>query len=85
MITRGGINLNISESNWDSLFKSLDEKERAEKILNALSGMTVFSAKGILDTCKKLIEFTIPPTVEEQKALIDKINEIFEKCFPPSI
>lgn len=61
MITRGGINLDISENAWEAIlahFKFEDEK-RAEKILESLSGMSVSSAKELLDICKKLIERSI--------------------------
>lgn len=55
MISRGGINLDISEAGWDNL----KDKERAEKILKVLSGMSVSSAKEMLDSCKNIIERAI--------------------------
>ncbi len=56
MITRGGINLDMSEQAWDGIFKDGENEKKAEKILETLSGMGVLSAKEMLDTCKKLVE-----------------------------
>lgn len=55
MINRGGIDLDISENGWNNL----RDKERAEKILEALSGMSVSSAQELLDDCKRIIERAI--------------------------
>ncbi len=59
MITRGGINLGMSEQAWNGIFKDGENKKKAEKILETLSGMSVISAKEMLETCKKLIERSI--------------------------
>ncbi len=59
MITRGGINLGMSEQAWDGIFKDDENEKKAEKILETLSGMSVISAKDLLETCKKLIERSI--------------------------
>lgn len=59
MITRGGINLDMSEFAWNNIFKDCENEKKAEKILETLSGMSVISAKELLETCKKLIERSI--------------------------
>lgn len=59
MITRGGINLDMSEVAWNNIFKACEKEKKAEKILETLSGMSVISAKELLETCKRLIERSI--------------------------
>lgn len=59
MITRGGINLDMSEFAWNNIFKDCEKEKKAETILETLSGMSIISAKELLETCKKLIERSI--------------------------
>ena len=59
MINKGKIDLDISESIWDRMFKTNEEKEKAETILQTLTGMSIISAKELLEKCKECLESVI--------------------------
>ena len=49
LINKGKLHLDISESVWDRMFKSDEDKKKAETILQTLTGMSIISAKELLD------------------------------------
>ncbi len=59
MINKGKLRLDISESVWDRMFKSDEDKKKAETILQTLTGMSIISAKELLDKCKECLETLI--------------------------
>ncbi len=61
MIIKGGLQLGISENKWENAFSGNDDKEKAEKILQTLTGMSIFSASSLLDKCKELLKTVIIP------------------------
>ncbi len=64
MITKGGLKLGISEKTWEHAFSSSEDKEKAEKILQTLAGMSIFSASNLLDECKLCLKTVIIPLSE---------------------
>lgn len=59
LINKGKLHLDISESVWDRMFKSDEDKKKAETILQTLTGMSIISAKELLDKCKECLETLI--------------------------
>ena len=59
LIVKSKLRFEISESVWDHMFKSDEDKEKAETILQTLTGMSIISAKELLDKCKECLETLI--------------------------
>ncbi len=58
-ITKGKLELGMSERGWERMFMGDERQKRAETILQTLAGMSIVSAKQLLDDCKQCLEALI--------------------------
>lgn len=55
MVKRGGLELAMTEAVWEHTFKELEEQKKAETILQTLDGMSIASAKELLNKCEQCL------------------------------
>lgn len=55
MVKRGGLELAMPEAVWEHTFKELEEQKKAETILQTLDGMSIASAKELLNKCEQCL------------------------------
>lgn len=55
MIKRGGLELAMPETVWEHTFKEPEEQKKAETILQTLDGMSIASAKELLNKCEQCL------------------------------
>ena len=55
MVKHGGLELAMTEAVWEHTFKELEEQKKAETILQSLDGMSIASAKELLNKCEQCL------------------------------
>lgn len=55
MVKRGGLELAMPEAVWEHTFKEPEEQKKAETILQTLDGMSIASAKELLNKCEQCL------------------------------
>ena len=55
MVKRGGLELAMPETVWEHMFKEPEEPKKAETILQTLDGMSIASAKELLNKCEQCL------------------------------
>ena len=55
MVKRGGLELAMPEAVWEHMFKEPEEQKKAETILQTLDGMSIASAKELLNKCEQCL------------------------------
>ncbi|HBM32189.1 MAG: hypothetical protein ACLVFU_01410 [Eggerthellaceae bacterium] len=55
MVKHGGLELAMTEAVWEHTFKELEEQKKAETILQTLDGMSIASAKELLNKCEQCL------------------------------
>ena len=55
MVKRGGLELAMPEAVWEHMFKEPEEQKKAETILQTLDGMSIASAKDLLNKCEQCL------------------------------
>ena len=55
MVKRGGLELAMPEAVWEHMFKEPEEQKKAETILQTLDGMSIASAKEVLNKCEQCL------------------------------
>lgn len=55
MVKRGGLELAMPETVWEPMFKEPEEQKKAETILQTLDGMSIASAKELLNKCEQCL------------------------------
>lgn len=55
MVKRGGLELEMPETVWEHMFKEPEEQKKAETILQTLDGMSIASAKELLNKCEQCL------------------------------
>ena len=55
MVKRGGLELAMPEAVWVHMFKDPEEQKKAETILQTLDGMSIASAKELLNKCEQCL------------------------------
>ena len=55
MVKRGGLELAMPETVWEHMFKEPKEQKKAETILQTLDGMSIASAKELLNKCEQCL------------------------------
>lgn len=60
VVIKGKLKLNISQGTWDRTFGGDGEdSKKAETILQTLAGMSIASAKRLLDNCKDCLDLLL--------------------------
>ena len=55
MVKCGGLELAMPENVWEHMFKEPEEQKKAETILQTLDGMSIASAKELLNKCEQCL------------------------------
>ena len=55
MVKHGGLELAMTEAVWEHTFKEPEEQKKAETILQTLDGMSIASAKELLNKCEQCL------------------------------
>ena len=55
MVKHGGLELAMTEAVWEHTFKELEEQKKAETIHQTLDGMSIASAKELLNKCEQCL------------------------------
>ena len=55
MVKRGCLELAMPEAVWELIFKEPEEQKKAETILQTLDGMSIASAKELLNKCEQCL------------------------------
>ena len=55
MVKHGGLELAMTEAVWEHTFEELEEQKKAETILQTLDGMSIASAKELLNKCEQCL------------------------------